>query len=201
MEQQTISFINLEYIFSRIFEALVWIRNFFLGASTLDMSTTGGFTISTIISFAKGLITILVLLLIAGIIYAWIRKKEIDSQEEKRYEGYFVTHVAETPRNERWEKVEKLFASMNPSDWRLGIIEADAMLDDLLIQLGYPGESLGERLKNVNKNDFPTLQLAWDAHLVRNRIAHEGLQFHLTEREARQAKVNYETVFRDAQYI
>lgn len=201
MENNTIPFINLEYIFSRIFDVILWIRDFFLGASSLDVGTTGGFSIVMAVRFFKGFVTILAILLIAGIIYAWIRKKEIDSEEDKRYENYFVTHVPETPRNERWEKVEKLFASLNPSDWRLGIIEADAMLDDLLIQLGYPGETLGERLKNVNKNDFPTLQLAWDAHLVRNRIAHEGMNFHLTEREARQAKVNYETVFRDARYI
>ncbi len=201
MNSSDVPFINLEYIFSRVLDFFAWLRNLFLGAGQLDVGTDGGFAFISLIGFLKGILTFLVIVLIAGTIYALIRKKEIEKEESNHYDNYFVTHVAETPRNERWEKVEKLFASLNPSDWRLAIIEADAMLDDLIIQLGYPGANLGERLKNIERGDFPTLNEAWEAHKVRNRIAHEGLQFNLTEREARQVKMLYETVFRDARYI
>ncbi len=196
-----VTYINLEYIFSRIVDALFAIRDFFVGAGTLDTGTTGGFSFATILSFWKVFVTILCLLLIAGIIYAFIRKKEVEKERAQQYDNYFITHVAEPPRNERWEKVEKLFASPNSSDWRLAIIEADAMLDDLVTSLGYPGANLGERLKGIQRGDFPTLNEAWEAHKVRNRIAHEGMNFVITDRDARQVKMNYETVFRDAHYI
>lgn len=196
-----VAYINLEYIFSRVIDAIRDFIAFIKGGVSLDTATGGGFAAVNVIAFLKIISAILGVLLLAGIIYSIIRKKEIDHAEHKRYHGYFVTHVPETPKNVRWEKVEKLFASPNESDWRLGIIEADAMLDELVIALGYPGSNLGERLKGIERGDFPTLNEAWEAHKIRNRIAHEGMQFHITEREARQTKLNYETVFRDANYI
>ena len=45
------------------------------------------------------------------------------------------------------------------------------MLDDLLIRLGFTGDSLGERLRNVSPRHFPKKNQAWTAHKVRNRIA------------------------------
>jgi hypothetical protein len=200
METST-SYINLEYIFSRIIDALLAIRDFIIGGASLDTGTAGGFSLVTILSYWKIVGTILSLLLLAGIIYSVIRKKEIEKEGQHYYDTYFVTHVAEPQRNVRWEKVEQLFASPNSSDWRLAIIEADAMLDELIISLGYPGANLGERLKGIQRGDFPTLNEAWEAHKVRNRIAHEGMNFVMTDRDARQVKMNYETVFRDAQYI
>lgn len=196
-----VAFLNLEYLFSRVVDFFRAIANFIKGGVSLDTGTSGGFAVSSIIVFWKFAAAILAVFLLAGIIYSIIRKKEIEHAEEKRYHGYFITHVPEPARNDRWEKVEKLFASPNESDWRLGIIEADAMLDHLVTSLGYPGSNLGERLKGIERGDFPTLNEAWEAHKVRNRIAHEGMQFHMTEREARQTKLNYETVFRDAHYI
>ncbi len=112
-----------------------------------------------------------------------------------------VTKVPENPFQKRWEQIARLFASSQPSDQRLAIIEADAMLDDFIISLGYPGNHLGERLKNMSPRDFPALQHAWEGHKVRNRIAHEGLNFHLSQRELDAVRKHYEAVFHDAGII
>ena len=48
---------------------------------------------------------------------------------------------------------------------------------------------------------FKTIELAWDAHKMRNRIAHEGSDFVLTEREAKRVFVLYESVFRELKAI
>ena len=67
-------------------------------------------------------------------------------------------------------------------------------------KMGYPGANLGERLRVIELSDFLTLQEAWEAHKIRNRIAHEA-QYQLTEREARKAIGLYEKVFREFHYI
>jgi len=103
--------------------------------------------------------------------------------------------------NPRWEQVEKHLATDSPSEWRLAIMEADIMLDDLLDALGYHGESIGEKLKQIERSDFTNLDLAWEAHKVRNRIAHEGGDFILTEREARRIIQMYKQVFEEFKYI
>ena len=101
----------------------------------------------------------------------------------------------------KWRMVLKHSSSKNPSDWKIAIIEADTILDALVERAGYPGDSLGERLKNADKGAFRTLDYAWEAHKVRNRIAHEGSNFSLTERDAKNTIKQYEEVFREFQYI
>ena len=75
------------------------------------------------------------------------------------------------------------------------------MLDDLLNQLGFKGEGLGEKLKLVDMEKYASLKPAWDAHLVRNKIAHEGLQFDVSQQEAKRVIAIYEQIFRDFRYI
>jgi hypothetical protein len=82
--------------------------------------------------------------------------------------------------------------------WRIGLLEADNMLAEVLREKGYQGETVSDLLKSAS---FKTVQLAWDAHGVRNRIAHEGSDFELTEREAKRAFTLYESVFRELKVI
>jgi hypothetical protein len=98
-------------------------------------------------------------------------------------------------RSTRLQDVLTHSSSDNPNDWKLAIIEADIILDDALKQKGYPGASLGERLKNVAPEQLNSLQDAWEAHKVRNRIAHDGADFVLTKRIAQETINRYQRVF------
>lgn len=105
------------------------------------------------------------------------------------------------PKNEKWEQVQIHLNSKNPSEWRLAIIEADIMLDELLKASGYHGDTVGERLKAVEPSDFTSLEAAWEAHKVRNQIAHQGSSFEISEREAGRVVTLFETVFREFNII
>ena len=104
-------------------------------------------------------------------------------------------------QNERWNKTLTYLFSDSSSDWKLAIVEADAMLEDLSRDLGFKGDSLGERLKMANQDNFRGLSSAWEAHAVRNRIAHEGLNFELSHHEAKRVIALYEQIFRNYGYI
>ncbi len=101
----------------------------------------------------------------------------------------------------KWRMVIKHMSSKNPSDWKIALIEADTILDALVERAGFPGATLGERLKNADRGVFQTLNFAWEAHKVRNRIAHEGSNFVLSERDAKKAISEYEEVFKEFDYI
>lgn len=109
--------------------------------------------------------------------------------------------VDDDPLKQRWKKIVEHSQSENPGDWRLGILEADIILDEILDINGYRGDTLGEKLKAVERSDMPSLDMAWEAHKIRNAIAHEGAQFVLTDREARRVIRLYEAVFRDFKII
>src|SRR3989344_3064717 len=48
-----------------------------------------------------------------------------------------------------WDRIKTNAESIRESEWKLSIIEADKLVDDVLKQLGYPGESMGERLMMI----------------------------------------------------
>ena len=94
--------------------------------------------------------------------------------------------------------IQGYLSSKSEALWRIGILEADNVLLEVLNEKGYQGDGVGEKLKAAS---FKTIDLAWDAHKLRNRIAHEGSDFELTEREAKRAFMLYESVLRDLKAI
>ena len=103
--------------------------------------------------------------------------------------------------NERWNHIEELIKSYNSNDWRQAIIEADLILEEMLEKIGYAGMTIGDKLKNVEPSDFNTLNQAWEAHKIRNKIAHEGSKFALSREDAERAVGLYREVFKEFYYI
>jgi len=104
-------------------------------------------------------------------------------------------------KNNRWKHIQELIKSYNASDWRQAIIEADIMLEEMVDKMGYQGNTIGEKLKSVEKSDFITLDKAWSAHRIRNQIAHDGSAFKLTREVAERTIKEYEMVFKEFYYI
>lgn len=138
-----------------------------------------------------------------GAMYASLQLKKIREKERatlKMLEAK-LSSDANKDKNERWERIETLGSSENPGDWRVAIIEADIALHELVRSMGYHGDSLGDMLKGVEKSDFQTLDLAWEAHKIRNRIAHSGSDYILTNREAKRVIDLYRQVFQEFDVI
>ncbi len=131
------------------------------------------------------------------IIYATMRLFTLRARERAFYGTMITAPAPAGPENPRWKRIQELAAGVSPSEWREAIIEADIMLNDMLTRQGYTGESVGEKLRSVDSADFDTLSDAWEAHKVRNQIAHEGSAFDLSETLVRRTIAQYERVFRE----
>lgn len=95
---------------------------------------------------------------------------------------------------DRWNIVVGYMEGKEEALWRMGILEADNLLDELLLDRGYEGLTMADKLKQAN---FNTIDLAWSAHKMRNRIAHDGSKFILTDRMARNTLELYRSVFNE----
>lgn len=157
--------------------------------SVLEVSTTLGYVIAAL-SFIS-------------IIYLIIRLIDIRDRYQDHYEDHFKkqTTMASNPRNEQWMSVKKAIQSEDPSLWRMAIIEADTMLEDLITSMGYQGETFGEKLKVIPRGDAPWLDAAWEVHRLRNILAHEGSRYALHHREAYRAYKIYESILYDSGYL
>ena len=103
--------------------------------------------------------------------------------------------------NPRWKYILTLIESPNESDWRVAIIEADTLLENSLKERGLVGDTMSELLEEAKSNGYPSIQNAWDAHLIRNKIAHEGIDFSITQVEGRRIIKLYQNIFEDLEVI
>lgn len=222
-----IHFLNLDYLFYQLFRFLRFVfgtvdyyvfggalgSGYMPGGTVssgtydyfgVDPAAYGGFfgvSRSEISAFFATLVAALIIALMFVFAYSVIRLMELRKRENELLASVVDIGPEPTPRNDQWEKVLERVNSMHPAEWKLAILEADTMLDDMVRRMGYRGENLGERLKVVEPSDFQSIQSAWEAHKMRNRIAHEGSEFELSQREARRIVGLYEQVFREFFYI
>ena len=157
---------------------------------------------------------VLTLILIIGLMYVLIRRSQITMPEDgeiskqgmmfyKNVEGFVNKTQSQDVDSvrRRWNAIVGYANSENPNDWRHAIIDADIMLDEMLNAQGYKGATMGDKLKQVERSDFNTIDNAWEAHKMRNRIAHEGSHQALNERVVRQTIAQYQSVFREFELI
>lgn len=195
-------FINLEYLFFLI---------------TRFVARVGSYIFTAQFFYAlKAIATIVVILLITVILYCLIRFREMENEKKKAAAAglsalaaqktteslsgspeMLPTESGTIKENPVWESIRAKILSDNQSDWRLAIIEADIYMDRLLDDAGYHGETVGDKLKQITPTQLASVQIAWEAHKVRNRIAHEGEEYTLTMPEARRVLSYFEIVFRD----
>jgi len=167
-------------------EAWIWIKKF--------------------IGFIVGISIPLSLFFFIGIIYCVERTKQIRKKEEAIYDAkvepaFEPVEDRDLASAQRWDSITTHINSENPNDWRQAILDADIILDDLLTKLGYRGETVGEKLKRVVSGDLKSLNEAWEAHKIRNNVAHEGSQFNLNHHDAKHVIQLYRKVFEEFYYI
>ncbi|MBP9836299.1 MAG: hypothetical protein KBC78_00495 [Candidatus Pacebacteria bacterium] len=154
--------------------------------------TNDAWTIFTIVSYTFSIVLLFIY------VYASTERKQLHllhMEELKQRERIYDERFRSGPKNSRFADIEKHIASDNPNDWKLAIIEADIVLDEALKKLGYNGVSLGERLKSITPSQLTCLDDAWQAHKIRNQIAHGGADFVLTKRLAEETIKRYRRVF------
>ena len=145
----------------------------------------------------KILFIIVALILLGFIIFAlaktlWLKRMWIwDLVEFFSFRPYGVRKVVKA-----WAKITARLETGLESEYKLAVIEADSMLNDILKGMGFGGETLGERLERLTAATLPNLEQIWEAHKIRNNIVHDP-DYRLTLDEARKVLGIYEQALRD----
>ncbi len=107
----------------------------------------------------------------------------------------------EAARRTYWQELLDRALSVDPKEWREAILAADRMLGELLEELGVPGATTPDRMRNLPDGAFLTVPQAWEAHRVRNFVSSAHSDFILTQREAFRVMKLYEQVFEEHRFI
>ena len=186
------TYLNIEYFFGKIVEFSQPIFNFMTNPHT--WSTLG--VISGLLSIAC----------IALITFSLVRLYEIQVYDKEEIEheihkALLKQKERDRNANPRWHYILTLVESPNESDWRVAIIEADSMMEEVLKEKGLSGVTVSELLEGAKESGYRSIQDAWDAHLVRNQIAHEGSDFPLSQIEARRVAKMFQNFFEELRVI
>ena len=104
----------------------------------------------------------------------------------------------------RWSNQDRAFFTKNwqkilsEKDEKHKILDADKLLDAMLKKKGLAG-SLGDKLKN-NAKLFSDLNGLWEAHRLRNKLAHE-IDFNLKPAQTAQAMKGFKNAFKDLELL
>jgi hypothetical protein len=107
---------------------------------------------------------------------------------------------ATSTHNARWNEIEKHINSTREAEWKFAVIEADKLVDETLKEAEFPGETMGDRLMNIQPGQLTTLQGLWEAHKIRNRLVHD-VNYFLRYTEAKRAVSLYEKTLKELEAL
>lgn len=188
---------NLEYWFALIYKIFVDLPSYLIYAFYFWVSAFESFWLQ---AFLWVITTIF-----SGItFYSLYKIWEINNFDWEKYKAiFFIENKDEAEKvmvDKKWVDILGHLESDRPASWTLAIIESDKILDELLKEKGFDGANVGERLKSEKAGKLKNLQDAWEAHKIRNKIAHES-GYILEKRDARKAIAHYESVFRELGFL
>ncbi|MDR3547755.1 MAG: hypothetical protein P4M11_05740 [Candidatus Pacebacteria bacterium] len=186
-----VHFLNIAYFFQLLYNLVFFFKSGQLSGSNLVNLASNIWLFVTLLAYLFSIACI------GFLVYYSTRLYQIADEEKAKYTTITKDAADEHLEHSRWSYIRRLIESPQESDWRSAIIEADIMLDELLSKLGYVGDGVGEKLKTASSAHFHTLQDAWDAHRVRNDIAHQGSSYELSPNVAYRTIGHYENVFRE----
>lgn len=168
--------------------------------SIVSFFTASPFVLKVYFYF-KYILIIYSFILLVAVILAIIhsRPKKIIRQIEQDFESMFQKEKGEGFTG-KWQEILKRLASAEEASYRLAVIEADKFFEEALRRLGYVGENFSDRLKQVHPTEIKNLNEVWQAHRVRNSLAHDA-DFKLSRGEAEKAVDAYERALRDLEVI
>ncbi len=174
---------------------------------------TAGIFSTTLLGIIYVVLSLLVIGLITVILFLLVRMYELRREAELKKKPAVVLQPISTVSqstnpidmldlpiakdNPTWKHIRERLLSENSSDWKLAVIEGDIYMDKLLDDNGFHGDTTGDKLKQVTPDRLPSVQIAWEVHKIRNRIAHDGAAFVLTMPEARRLVSYYEIIYTD----
>jgi len=156
-----------------------------------------GFDFGPIVEVLK--VTGIVATFIFGALFVWIVFKIRKNMGQKIVELKNMVNppaAGESKHDAKWKEVLEHLGSLREAEWKFAVIEADNILEEILNSAGFPGETLGEKLKQIDRNQLASIDEIWEAHKLRNVIVHDP-DYKIRYNDARVAIGQYEKALRE----
>ncbi len=140
------------------------------------------------------IVSLILFLVIVGILLRtqWLNRRFFENITEfMSFKPYEANKLLKD-----WEKINKRLESGSEAEYKLAIIEADSMLDDVLKRMGHTQETVEEKLESVKFSEIKNMDDLKQSRRTRNSVVHDP-DYKLTLDKAREVLKVYENVFKD----
>lgn len=153
-------------------------------------------TSPTFLLYIKIIFIIIGALFLLGIIAlllnnSWLKRRFLEDWTE-----FFIYRPFGVKKTfKQWAKVLKRLDTGKEADYKLAVIEADGLLNDILKKMEYKGETMAKILEQINATILPNIEEIWEVHKIRNNVVHDP-DYELSLEQARKILEIYEKSFR-----
>ena len=183
--------LNLEYLFNQIIRLVAWLLSLIKKVilSLNDMPFKIFFL----------LLAFIALFIIVLVFFKFLRLK----RKTKKFSRIRFINESNSPKGRltKWVEIKGKINSNLAEERKEAIIMADGILDEIFLGIGFKGDGLGDKLKQVESSDFNSLQDVLSAHNTRTKIACEGADFEISQEEAEDALAKYEKGLKELKYL
>lgn len=159
-------------------------------------------TVQNIVLSLQNTLAVFGIIFLAGAFWATLKIREIHHAEHEKYEPVHHEKIVEKQAIAQWQVILDHVNSENPAEWKLAILEADNILNEVLEDQGYLGSTVADKLKTMSSTRISSYDEVWNAHRLRNQIAHGGaIDMDLTQKMARNAVSQFGNAFKELGYL
>lgn len=137
---------------------------------------------------------ILSTLFLIGIAYCIWGSQLLTLQVERWIDILNIKTLSKRRAIRGWRQIKKRLKSDNETNFKLAILEADRIFDEILKLSGLTGETMDERLKRANEEQVANLEQLKQVHRVASRISSDP-DFKVGSKLAHEVIKIYEELF------
>lgn len=113
----------------------------------------------------------------------------------------FVPSITKSSMKSQWSAIEKRLKSGNASEYKVAILEADKIVEKILGDIGYNGNTdMKQKIEHLNVMQPEDAAALDEVHKIRNRIVFEQ-DFHLDLQETEKYLEIYKTYLKKFDYF
>lgn len=134
-----------------------------------------------------------------GIVHIISATNYINMKKEQFLEPLGKDYVSRRRSLIAWNRIQQRLASEDSNNWKIAILEAERILNEILKMSGYLGK-LSDQLKTLTEEQLKNIEDVGRAHAVGVKIKNDP-SFVITREEAREVIGVYEQSFRELNLI
>lgn len=129
-------------------------------------------TDSSLFLFIKIFLMVYTIVLVIDLFFL-LYFKGIGSDVRKGLTGMDMPYVSKGKMEKKWDKVKERLKTGSVSQYKVAILEADSIVDDIIGRIGHGGGNMTEKLEQLKAGQLDYQEELLEVHQIRNKIVHD----------------------------